>query len=128
MHRFPTRSTITRCRFAALLFIIRCLLPVLGFPLLAWAMLMDEPDWFIAGLGMMAAFPMVIVIQWIVASRVRCPLCFMPPLLKRGCAKNSKASPLFGSYRLKAAVSALFVGHFRCPYCGEPTVMKSRRR
>ena len=128
MHRFPTKSSVFRCRIASLLFLLRSLLPVAGFPMMAWAMITHHEEWFLVGACLMAALPVVVVIQWMVASRVRCPLCFMPPLLDRGCAKNRKATRLFFSYRLRVAVAVLFLGYFRCQYCGEPTVMKSRRR
>ena len=128
MHRFPTQSSVFRCRFAALLFIFRWLSPVVGFPILVWAMAVDDLEWFMIGLVVVVALPVVIVVQWIVASRVRCPLCLTPPLLDRRCSKNQKATQFLFSYRLNVALSALFLGRFRCPYCGEPTVMKSRRR
>jgi len=68
------------------------------------------------------------VIQWFLASRAKCPLCMVPSLSNRGCAKNRNARKLFGSYRLRVAGTILLRNYFRCPYCGEPTVMELRQR
>jgi hypothetical protein len=128
MHRFPSNSSVSRFRFAALLFIVRSLLPLVGLPLLLWAVFTHERIWLAVALGVLAAFPMVALVQWIAASKVRCPLCMVPPMVSRGCSKNRRARRLLGSYRLRVAVSALVLGNFRCQYCGEPTQMKARER
>jgi len=128
MHRFPRKSIIIRFRFGALLFILRCALIVAGPPLLLVSMLMDMRDLFFTAVAMLALFPVVIVVQWMVATKARCPLCFVQPLMHRGCAKSRKARRFLMSYRLQVAVTALFLGNFRCPYCGEPTEMKARER
>ena len=128
MHRFPTDSLVFRCHVAAVLFVIRCVVPLVGLPMLLWGMFVDDRGYLMWGLILTLAFPVMAVVHWIVAARVRCPLCFMPPLVNRSCVRNHKAKRLLGSYRLMVAYSVLFVGSFRCPYCGEHTVMKSRRR
>lgn len=128
MHRFPSKSVILKLRIAALLFILRCALPALGFPLLLWSMLMDDRGNFIVAVGMLAFFLPVVFLQWILATGARCPLCFAQPLVRSGCVKNRKARRLLFSYRLHVSLSALAKGHFRCPYCGEPVQMKSRER
>lgn len=128
MHRFPSKFVIVRFRVGALLFILRGVLIALGMPLLVWSMLLDIEDWFFVAVLMLGLFPVVIVAQWVVAAKARCPLCFSQPLMARGCAKSRKARRLFLSYQLRVAVSLLFQGYFRCPYCGEPTEMKVRER
>lgn len=128
MHRFPNLSSVSRFRFAALLFVIRSLLPVVGLPMMFWSMMIDDREWFWMAVWVLAAFPVVAIAQWIAAARVRCPLCMVQPLVSRGCAKNRKANRLFGSYRLRVACCALLFGNFRCQYCGEPTEMKVRAR
>lgn len=128
MHRFPSKSVIHRFRIAALLFILRSLLLVFGVPLLLWSMLMHIQEWFFVAVCMLAMFPLLIVVQWIVASKARCPLCFAQPLVQRGCVKNRKARRFLMSYRLQVAITSLFLGYFRCPYCGEPSEMKARER
>jgi hypothetical protein len=128
MHRFPSKSVILRFRFSAVLFILRCALFVCGFPLLLWSMLMDVREWFFVAVGMLGFFPVVIVLQWMVATKARCPLCFAQPLIHSGCVKSRKARRLFFSYRLQVSLTSLFKGYFRCPYCGEPSEMKARER
>jgi len=128
MHRFANGSSILRFRIAAFLFLLRSLLPVVGLPMLLVALLMDEYEWFWVAFGLLVAFPLVAAVQWLLAARVRCPLCLVPPLVSRGCSKNRRAKTLFGSYRLRVALSALVLGHFRCQYCGEPTEMRARER
>jgi hypothetical protein len=128
MHRFPSTSSVSRFRFAALLFLLRSLLPLVGLPLLIWSLVAHDRTWLVVALGVLALFPVVAFIQWAVAAKVRCPLCMVPPMVSRGCSKNRRARRLLGSYRLRVAASALVLGHFRCHYCGEPTQMKARER
>lgn len=128
MHRFSSQSSIARFRFAALLFWFRYLVPIVGVPLLGWCILTDNDEWFRVAVGMLAATPVLVVLQWLIAARVRCPLCLAPPLLHKGCSKNRKARTLFFSYRLRVATTGLFLGFFRCQYCGEPTELKVRER
>jgi len=128
MHRFSSHSSIARFRFAAILFLLRYLVPAVGAPLLGWSILTENDEWFRIAVGLLLATPVLIVLQWIVAARVRCPLCLAPPLMHKGCSKNRKARTLFFSYRTRVAVSGLFLGYFRCQYCGEPTELKVRER
>jgi hypothetical protein len=69
---------------------------------------------------------MVILLQWIMASRTNCPLCVTPVLANKSCSKNRHARQLFGSYRMRVATTILFRNLFRCPYCGELTALKVR--
>jgi DNA-directed RNA polymerase subunit RPC12/RpoP len=64
----------------------------------------------------------------LMGGRIRCPLCMVPPLQSRGCARHRTAEKTLGSYRLRVAKSILLAGSFRCPYCGEPTAMQVRQR
>jgi hypothetical protein len=70
----------------------------------------------------------IIIAQWIVAARARCPLCLTPSLSKKNCSKNRAARRFLGSYRLRAAVTIIVRNYFRCPYCNEPTVLEVRQR
>lgn len=56
----------------------------------------------------------------------RCPLCAVPVMAWMGCSKHRQARRLFGSYRLRVALSILFLGHFRCQFCNEPTTLKAK--
>jgi hypothetical protein len=69
----------------------------------------------------------VAVLQLVVASRARCPLCLTQPVAMRKCAVNRSAKTLLASHRLHVAVSIILRNRFRCPYCGETTVIVSRR-
>lgn len=54
-------------------------------------------------------------------SSLKCSLCMNPVWAGRKCQKHSKAKPALGlSYRLGVALSVIFKGYYRCPYCGEP--------
>jgi len=128
MHRFPSKSVILRFRFSAVLFILRCALLVLGIPLLLWSMLMDIRESFYIAVGMLGFFPVAIILQWLAATKARCPLCFAQPLIHSGCVKSRKVRRLFFSYRLQVSLTSLLKGYFRCPYCGEPSEMKARER
>lgn len=51
---------------------------------------------------------------------LKCPLCMNQVWAGRKCQKHSKAKPALGlSYRLGVAISIVFKGRYRCPYCGE---------
>jgi hypothetical protein len=49
-----------------------------------------------------------------------------PVLGNKDCTKHRSAKTLLGSHRLRVAVSLLCTGRFRCPYCGEPTLLEVR--
>jgi len=128
MHRFPSKSVIFRFRIGAILFVLRGVLLVLGLPLLSLAMLLDLRQSFFISIAMLGSFPIVAILHWLVSAKARCPLCFAQPLLHKGCSKSRKAQRLLWSYRLKIALDTMFLGHFRCQYCGEPSQMKARER
>jgi hypothetical protein len=86
------------------------------------------PEWFLwAGVGLSVLLGSMVT-KFLISGRLRCPLCMMPPLANRGCARHRNAYRLFGSYKLAVAGSILFKDSFRCPYCGEPTAMLARIR
>ena len=94
----------------------------IGF-LLVSAMRAD-PRLSITGLSLLGATLLFTVIQWMFASAAKCPLCMMPVLSRKGCSRHRQAKSLFGSQRLRVALSILLKGSFRCPYCNEPTVLR----
>ena len=81
-----------------------------------------------AGIGALAIAGVVVLAQWMVAARASCPLCFGPVLGCKKCAMHNKAEKLLGSYRLRVATDITFSNTFRCPYCGEPTLLELRRK
>lgn len=62
------------------------------------------------------------------SSNCRCPLCRSGPLTSHKCVKHRQADRLFGSYRLRVAAGVLFLNRYRCPYCGESTALKVRKK
>jgi hypothetical protein len=126
MHRLPNRSAVTRFRLAAVLLVLAWLLVPLGAGTLVYALMIHDQDVamiaaIVGGTGLFLG-----ISQLVVAAKARCPLCMTPSLINKGCSKHRNSRRLFGSYRLRAAVSVLARGHFRCPYCNEPTVMEPR--
>ena len=84
--------------------------------------------WFAAAAASLLLMLGCTVANFVIGGRLKCPLCMMPPLANRGCARHRDAGRMFGSYRLVVAGSILIKDSFRCPYCGEPTVMEARKR
>lgn len=102
-------------------------LPI-GLGFLGYGFYMSDYEWFKwAGVSVLIGL-FVLLITFVMSSKLRCPLCMMPPLQNRRCSKHRTVKRLFGSHRLSVAHSILFKDSFRCPYCGEPTAMEVRQR
>lgn len=131
MHRFQSTSTIYRVRFAALFLWLRSILiPVVVISLI-YGLIKEEPghhELVYLAIGLAGLTVVVSIIQWVLASKTRCPLCMTPVLANKACSKHRNAKKLFGSYRLRVATSVLLKGSFHCPYCHEPSVLKVRER
>lgn len=128
MHRLPSKSVLIRFRIAALLLCFNCLLiPAVLLTLLYSALVADENLTKIA-LGLGALLFLIVMLQWLFASRARCPLCMTHVLSTKRCSKHRKARKFFGSYRLRVALAVLFKGCFSCPYCHERSAMEVRTR
>lgn len=96
--------------------------------LLGYGFMSKQNAWFsIAGMAVAAGL-VFMTLNFILSGRVKCPLCMVPPLLNRSCSKHITAVSFLGSHRLWVALSVLFKGSFRCPYCGESTAMQVRER
>ncbi|MCF7732188.1 MAG: hypothetical protein K9N23_10895 [Akkermansiaceae bacterium] len=128
MHRLPNNGSLLRFRFAAVLILLKWpLIPgSLGF--LLYALVLERAGLIYSALGVSALTVLMFIIQWLVATKCRCPLCVGLPLCNTGAMRNRNARRLFGSYRLRVAQSIVMQGHFRCPYCGESTAMEVRER
>lgn len=129
MHNLPSKSMVRRFRLAAWLLLLKWFLVLLflaWFGYAMWREKMDHAYWAI-GLAVPAAM-LTALAHWIIAMRARCPLCFVPSFSHQQCSKHRKATHFLGSYRLLVALAVALRGWFRCPYCGEPTAMKVRRR
>ncbi|GAA5118350.1 hypothetical protein JIN84_16130 [Luteolibacter yonseiensis] len=128
MHRFQTKSAIIRLRFAAFfLGLLWILIPAAG-GILVYSLVENDKTLTLVAMGVALAAICVMIIQWILAARTRCPLCLTPVLAVKRCSKHRNAKRLLGSYRLRAALMILFKGRFHCPYCNEPSVLEVRER
>jgi hypothetical protein len=128
MHRFQSQSIITRFRFASLLLCLKYLLIPAIVTVFIYSMFQESNQFLIVAMALTVITVVIVILQWILAQRTRCPLCLTPTLASKKCSKHRNSTPLFGSYRLKVALSVLFRGWFRCPYCNEPSAMKVRER
>ena len=73
----------------------------------------------IIALAGLAAFVIARLLAFALSRALTCPLCHGTVMLEKRCQKHLHAQRLFPlSYRLTAALSALFTGTFRCMYCG----------
>jgi hypothetical protein len=124
MHR-PRHSRVIHClRCAALALVLSRFLMVGAVVSVVLLLVTGEGKWSHAALGMTAGVVVLAILQWICASGGKCPLCTMPVLSRKGCSKHRHARTLAGSHRFPVAFSVLFRGHFRCPYCNEPTQLR----
>jgi hypothetical protein len=130
MHRFSSVHALRRFRLAMLLLLAKCLLTPVAAGVLLYALVMQQqqPNLLMIGAWLAGAAVLAAILQWIFANRANCPLCLTSVLASRGCMKHRNSRKLFGSYRLRVALSAFFRGYFRCPYCNEPTSLEVRER
>ena len=128
MHRLPNEGSLLRFRVAAVLILLKWPLVPGSLGFLLYALALGQPELIYSALGVIALTALMFIIQWLVATKCRCPLCIGLPLCNTGAMRNRNARRLFGSYRLRVALSTVMKSYFRCPYCGEPTVMEVRER
>lgn len=128
MHRLPSDSVVRKYRLAAVMVVFSFLVIPISFSVLWLGFTFGERKIVVSSVWCMGGSLLYIVITIIFVARLKCPLCMMPPLQRRGCSKNRKSSKFAGSYRLKVALSILGSNQFRCPYCGEQTMMVARKR
>lgn len=126
MHRLPSKSVLWRFRFAAWVVIIKMLGLLPAFGILGYGVWKHDVQWIQIGGGVFAAILLLLIFNMLLTSRLRCPLCMVPPLQNRGCSKHRDVKRIFGSHRLEVALSILIREHFTCPYCGEKTAMEAR--
>lgn len=116
-----------RYRLVALLICLKWLLITALFGILAYSFFIKDRELIILAIKLAAVSGVVFLVRLLYAPTCQCPLCRVPLLSGQSCSKNSKAKTFLGSYRLRVALELLFLNRFRCPYCNEPTEMKSRR-
>jgi hypothetical protein len=127
MHKMPSTYAIRRIRIAAMLLLAKCLLTPAAAGVLIHSFIIHDTELTFIGLGMLLLTGLVVLLQWLIATRANCPLCMTPVLANKDCTKHRSAKTLLGSHRLRVALSLLCTGRFRCPYCGEPTLLEVRQ-
>lgn len=128
MHRLASKSTLSRYRLVSLLIVLRWLCIPLAVGLMGWGVIIGEKELFSWGLVGAGVCFLLLILGFMLGGKLKCPLCMMPPMQNRGCAKHTNSATFLGSHPLKVAHSVLLKNHFRCPYCGEPTAMEVRAR
>jgi hypothetical protein len=128
MHRLPHEQHLFRYRLASSLLLLKWLIIPGSLGFLGHAVIAGDRERVHLALGLVGLTLLVLVVQWFIASKCRCPLCLGTPLARKACVKHRNATRLFGSYRLRVAHSIIWKGYFRCPFCGETTVMEVRQR
>ncbi len=128
MHRLPHEQSLSRYRIAASLLLLKWLMIPGALGYLVYALAVHKQEQVHLALGALGLVLGLLIFQWVIAARCRCPLCLGPPLARKACVKHRTATRLFGSYRLRVAHSIMWKGYFRCPYCGESTLMEVRQR
>lgn len=128
MHRFSSQSAIVRLKLASLLLCLKYFLALATVGILVYSLVESDPrlTWIALGCGVFTV--VVVIVQWLLAAKTRCPLCLTPVLATKGCSKHRNAQTFLGSHRLRVALSVLFKGRFYCPYCHEPSALEVRQR
>lgn len=127
MHRLPSQYAVNRFRAAAWLLAVKWLLATAALLVMGYALFVYDTRLVIMSLGVFMFCGVIAIIQWLIAARARCPLCLTQPVAVRSCATNRNAKRLFGSHRLRVAISIILHNNFRCPYCGEMTTLEVRQ-
>jgi predicted RNA-binding Zn-ribbon protein involved in translation (DUF1610 family) len=128
MHRLRHPSARTFHYLSSLAWLGSWVLVVYAVSLLVVALVKFDIMLAIRGSYWFAVVAFTAVLQRVCANAVKCPLCRMRPMIASRCQKNSKARPLFCSYRNKVALDTLTGNHFKCPYCGESTTVKAGQK
>jgi hypothetical protein len=127
MHKLPNKSMVMRYRLVAILICLKWLLIVSLIGIFAYSFFVRDRELIIIGIQLAAVAGILSLVRALYAPTCKCPLCRVPLLSGQSCSKNTKAKSFLGSHRLSVARDILFLNQFRCPYCNEPTAMKSRR-
>jgi hypothetical protein len=128
MHRLPSNSAVHRIRLAALLLGGKCLMTPATAGVIAYAIMIEDRKLATIGAGLLALTGFIVLLQWMIAVRANCPLCMTSVLGNKECIKHRSARTFLGSYRLRVALTVLFLNRFRCPYCGEACEVTVRPR
>lgn len=126
MHRFRSGTTIRRMRLTAFVVLATTLLvPVSGL-LLFVSYVLNRHELLVAGLYVMSLTVFMLILRWAFTLRTRCPLCMARVMAKNPYSSHRRAKMIFGSHRLRVALSVLLRNGFTCPYCNERAHLKLR--
>ncbi len=128
IYSLPNQNAVRRFRFSALLLLSKWVFMMGSLGIFGYATLAERRDLTLLALGLLNLSLLVSIAHWIMATRARCPLCFVPSFSHQMCSKSSKARHCLGSYRLHVSLAVIFRGCFHCPYCGEPIGVKLRQQ
>ena len=128
MHHPRSISASRRLRLASFLLLGNRLLILPAIGILLVSFYASDQQLVIYGSILVVISFLLILDQWITASRAGCPLRRTPVLSPLGTIKHGKAKLFLGSYPLRVALAITFKEQLRCPYCNEPTVMEVRER
>lgn len=119
MHHTRRPGMAVAIRISSLFFLLNRLALLLFFISVgyAWYERSDLSYWILLGTFLASLLTWIIFALW--SSRCLCQLCLAKILSRAKCSENHNAKKLFGSYRLRLALSALTLGRFRCYFCGE---------
>jgi hypothetical protein len=128
MHRLPSSSAVRRLRLAAFLLCAKCMITPAAAGLIAYSFAVGDRWLACLGGGLLGMIGLMVLLQWLIATRANCPLCMAPVLGTKECTKHRSARTFLGSHRLRVALAVLCLNRFRCPYCGESCQVKVRVR
>lgn len=126
MHHLRSVSDVRRFRFSAILLLANRLSALIAAGGLLYAAVVGVQQAMIVGSGFLILAVLLVILQWITAYGVGCPLCRTPVLAPQACMKHRRARTFLGSHRLRVAMAILWTNRFRCPYCNEPSTMEVR--
>lgn len=114
-------------RIAALVVLVTSLIIPSSFVLLVVSYLLNDHQLIIAGVYALALTALMIILRWFFTLRTHCPLCMGGVMAKNSYSKHLRAKSIFGSHRLRVALSILLANRFTCPYCNERAVLELRK-
>lgn len=129
MHRHRSARTLRSLKASAWHFLLNMLLGLLGIGLLGYGYFSHDHFWVVMGACTLGIWMLSIGLFFIQRGSLRCPLCMVPVWAGKKCQRHRKVKPALGvSYRLGVACAVIFLGHYRCPYCGEPFSAREARK
>ena len=126
MYHLRSRSAVVQFKIASWVFVMKWLLLGAGCLGLVLAAAAINRNVMQLAVGLLGVGFLLSVVHWLQSATARCPLCLATPMVHRSCSKHRRAQRLFGSYRLRVALGVLSSRRFRCPYCGEITLVQTR--